>query len=508
MAFRSIQLKAFDILEWITERNYKLEKFVLTKFPAQYFEHASNLKALDMPRYCAKKVPAYSKFLKSKGIDASDIKSYNDFIEELPFLDKDNYVKKYPFQQRCQDGDLPDIGIIEESAGSEGKPTNWIKSKKEAGPLQYAAMFEAEYTYHMKGKKYIIISCWSLGPWTADYTFCKFFENLGVIKNIGPNTDDVVETVKAFGPKYNYLIAGYPAFLKNLFHSTRDRIKWNKYKINILTGGDGYVPGWKEDVRKIIGKSSVIGSSYGASDIDIAIGFESPLASFVRETIIKDKKISEALRIDPELAPMIFQYNPFEHHINNIGDEFCVTQLNKDTAAPKVKYNIHDKGRKMSYYEMMEEISRIRPEFRREARKKGLMLKLPFIILYGRAGGVVSINGTNIYPQQVELAIFKSKKLTDITNTFRISDHYYHKHNIHFVVDIELKKGVKKKERMKKQFHAAITKGMSQISREFADSLHDYPESYNPIIQLFEFEKGLFQGSEQRVKPKYVEKMK
>ena len=47
-------------------------------------------------------------------------------------IDKDNYVKSYSLEERCVNGDLPDSGlVIDESSGSSGLPTNWVRGEKE-----------------------------------------------------------------------------------------------------------------------------------------------------------------------------------------------------------------------------------------------------------------------------------------------------------------------------------------------------------------------------------------
>jgi len=39
---------------------------------------------------------------------------------------------------------------------------------------------------------------------------------IAMVKNTGPDLDKIVDTITHFGPRYNYLVAAYPPFLKDL----------------------------------------------------------------------------------------------------------------------------------------------------------------------------------------------------------------------------------------------------------------------------------------------------
>ena len=53
-------------------------------------------------------------------------------ISEIPEIDKENYINKYNLESRCEFGELPKKGlVIDESSGSSGNPTNWVRGETE-----------------------------------------------------------------------------------------------------------------------------------------------------------------------------------------------------------------------------------------------------------------------------------------------------------------------------------------------------------------------------------------
>ena len=119
----------------------------------------------------------------------------------------------------------------------------------------------------------------------------------------------------------------------------------------MITGGEGFVIGWREQIKKQLNPESRIFSAYGASDLDIGIAFETPLTIFIRTQLIENKELREKLGKSGRY-PMIFQYNPLAHYIanfenNNHIEEFHITPLDPSVAAPKIKYNIHMSARNL-----------------------------------------------------------------------------------------------------------------------------------------------------------------
>ena len=280
-----MSLRVAGLLEGQLLNSYFLSKLTMEHAVPSLLETIAKRKANAIYKLALKNVPAYQKFMRNKKYSS---------IEKVPYTDKKNYVKKYSYEERCVDGIFPKIGHIEESSGSSGASTNWIRSLKEESGLVKGAAFEVNYIYDIHKKNYIVLSAWSSGPWATGLKFCELLEKHGLVKNTTADIDNIARTLKQLGTKYNYLIAGYPPFLKNLLDS--NVVDWKKYKIDMLTGGESSSVEWKRYMRNKLGnKNSKIISSYGASDVDIGIGFETPLSEFIRELSNDNPKINQAL---------------------------------------------------------------------------------------------------------------------------------------------------------------------------------------------------------------------
>ncbi len=493
-----------SFLEYVNLSSYKGTKLFLKKINPVALEIIGQRRALAVFRQCAFGIPAYRHFLQKHEVNPEDIRSLADFHNQVPETDKENYVSLYSFVKQCRDSVLPRFGLLVESSGSSGKPTNWIEAAEENKILLKEVKFETEYLFHPSKNQYVVLSCWSLGPWTADLKFCYFFEHVGIVKNIGPNIENTVETMKMLGPDYLYIIGGYPPFLKNLIDS--GKLDWKRYHIDLLTGGEGFVKGWRRYVLSKLRTGAKVYSAYGSSDLDTAMGIETPLCVMIKELLDSNPGFSKSLFGTCE-SPMIFQYDPTLHYIENSKDtqEFNVTKLNSKIPNIMVKYNIHDRGGVLRYDEFIRKLAKDVPGFGKLfASYKKDALQLPFLWIGGRIDSTISINGTNVYPQQVESALLANKTLYKKINTFQISQKYEFKKDAMFTVKIELKQGIQPTAGLKKECQKTILLGMKKYSREYAQAMREFPQNFTPLIELYACHTGPF--VQVSIKNKYIER--
>ncbi len=489
--------KAVKTGEQLLLSNYTLTKKALESASPALLRKISTFKAWHIYQKSLETVPAYKKFIGNKKITS---------IEQVPETDKENYVKKYSYEERCQGGEFPVVGDIEESSGSSGQPTNWICSLSEEDMLFKVAKFEFYYVYSAYKKKYIVLSGWSSGPWATGLKFCEIIEHYTLVKNTTADIENIIRTLKQLGPTHEYLIAGYPPFLKTLLDS--DAINWKKYKIDLLTGGESNTLEWKEYLRKRLGRREArIISSYGASDIDIGIGFETPLSEFVRGLANQNPKLNEEL-FGVSMNPIVFQYNPTMHYIENTkkGD-FTITLLDEDVASPKIKYNLHDRGGSIQFDDAQKIIATYEKKKLESFLKENKTLKLPFLFVAGRVDGTISIGGNNIYPQQVGSAIQTSPYATKI-NRFMLASHVDEKQNVSFHVYVELQKGVTKDLKMKEVLEKCILETLLDKNLEYKEYYHNHHSNQKCLkpqvyLSLFDTDKR-FKEQDGKIKNQYI----
>src|SRR5437016_3435026 len=87
-------------------------------------------------------VPAYREFLAAHNALAPSA------LEDIPPMDKENYVKRWSLEARCQGGKLPTRGaVIDESSGSSGTATNWVRGNEERHAARRLIQYSARATF-------------------------------------------------------------------------------------------------------------------------------------------------------------------------------------------------------------------------------------------------------------------------------------------------------------------------------------------------------------------------
>jgi len=220
-----------------------------------------------------------------------------------------------------------------------------------------------------------------------------------MVKNTGPDLDKIVDTITHFGPRYNYLVAAYPPFLKDL----RDRLDtdgfdWGSYKLHGMVGGEGMTEALRDYLEE---RFVTVLSGYGASDLTIGIGGESRLTVWLRDQIVADPALRAAvLGPDESRIPMIFQYNPLETYLETDDDGELLCTLNSTAVlSPKLRYNIGDEASLMDFPDL-EHLIRSHPAHREGMQRAQAVdrMRLPLLFLYGRKDSTVSFMGANNLP--------------------------------------------------------------------------------------------------------------
>ena len=80
-----------------------------------------------------RKVPAYRDYLESRAPGARvRLEGWVPDFSAVPEMDKDSYIKACRIEQLCLDGVIPRRGVLaDESSGSSGSPTNWVRCREE-----------------------------------------------------------------------------------------------------------------------------------------------------------------------------------------------------------------------------------------------------------------------------------------------------------------------------------------------------------------------------------------
>jgi phenylacetate-CoA ligase len=494
----AVTLTLADLALRLVAREFGTMRWTLERTPPAVSSAFSDARALRTARAAARRVPAYREHLERHGIDPSRIRS----LDELPETDKASYIDPHPLPTRCVDGRLPLVGTtIDESSGSTGTPYNWVRGAAERDHVRRMIGFFARYAFG--DEPLVVLNAFSMGAWATGLTTAAALERNGLVKATGPHVDKIIGTMRELGPRHRYLVVGYPPFLKLLLDEGEAAgFDWSQYEMHALLGGEGNSEGLRDYLLRHF--RSVV-SGYGATDVEIGLAAETPVTVALRRLALERREIAEALFGETARVPMVFQYNPMLHHVEtNARGELLFTVCRAATLSPKVRYNVHDEGGVLRDDELRRRLSAfgITPESLAPAGF-GRLVRMPYLFVFGRADSTVSVMGANIYPGDVEGAIYSDAAVAAHVRSFRLSLLEERPGETRPLVSIELERG-EPTEALSRALGEAIQRHLLATNTDFREAAGEYPELMVPVVRLHASGTGPFAGDGERIKHRYV----
>jgi len=242
-------------------------------------------------------------------------------------------------------------------------------------------------------------------------------------------------------------------------------------------------------------------SGYGASDLEIGVAVETPEAVQIRQLLNDDDYFRRQLLGPSERIPMVFQYNPMCHYleISEEGD-LVVTMNYSKTLSPRIRYNIGDEARLFTRTEIL---SRMRELGYGVTLPSGIVpLPLPYLFLYGRRDQTVSIMGANIYPADIERALYSQRQLAAGLASFMLivaeDQHYIHpKLCVEWATpdtpDLPLQ-----------QLARGVEENLAKINSDYRNARVESASNMKIELAIYGCGSGPFAGKECRIKNRYV----
>lgn len=445
-----------------------------------------------------KSVPAYSDFASS---DTFKVKwnGLTPDISSLPVIDKDSFVKPYSIDDRCVNGYLPTKGVVvDESSGSTGKPTCWVRGDFER--KQNKRMIEFGIKHNYGDERLFIINAFAMGAWATGVNVTMSCVDISLLKSLGPDQQKIENTLKEFGPNYKYIIMGYPPFLKIM--TDQLDIDWEAYDVHFIFGGEAM----SETLRQHLLSKGIktVRSSLGASDLELNIALESDFTIELRKKLNENPDLAEALLGYQGATPMVFQYNPSEFFMETTDEgELIISICRPGYLAPKVRYNLHDKAeilRKDEFIAKLKSIGMSLDNFENE-----MQLDLPILLHYGRSDMTVSYFGSNIAPGDVNDSLCQISTFADQFQTFRIKTFEDKEANKQLKIYVELHKGKDPKSYNVESLRSQLIENLANNNQDFREALAMMPKSAHPILKLCSAGHVIFGDNDIRIKLKYIE---
>lgn len=426
-------------------------------------------------------------------------------LKRLPVTDKKGYILRFSTEERCLDGRIPYVGTqVDESAGSTGIPYNWVRSSEELRELHSELQMFARMLF---GENLFTINGFSMGAWATGVNAGEAMRANGIVKSTGPDLEKILHTLKFFGPRYRYVITGYPPFLKHLVDVSESRgFDWNEYTIFGTVGGEGMSEGLREYLER---RFKAVYSAYGASDLDIGVSAELPLTVWIRKQAMANRELHKALFGDDPRLPMLFQYNPLDYYIETSDENELIVTINRlKVLSPRIRYNVHDAGGVIPFDKMIS----ILKEFGLDPFVKcntadSPIFPLPFMYIFGRADNTLSYMGANIYPEDVEQALFSNADDARKLGAFTMELLEVGNAEMRPCVHVELAEGGNVNDgALAGRLKDRILKQLMENNRDFQSAVSEDASVAELRVKLHQLNTGPFVMNSNRIKRKYIVK--
>lgn len=477
-------------IRWILSLDGKYYLLLFIPQTQSFLDWIGKLRGYAVFYKAQKSCPAYQNFLKAENYQPQN--SWN--INNLPIMTKENYVKKFSIEERCYNGKIPVKGtIIDESSGSSGVPNNWVRSAEERKDVK--RILQLNYGFVFGEESLILLNCFALGPWATGMNVSMSLVDVGILKSIGPDATKLENTLTLFGPKYKYVICGYPPFLKMWLDNTN--LDLSQFEIHAIVGGEGMSESLRNNLLKSF-KTAI--SSYGASDLEINIGVETELTVELRRLCFNNRELCEKL-FERETPPMIFQYNAADYIIETNQDkELLFTIVRLESAAPKIRYNLKDLGGTFTHKNLSKILSENGIEISSLAEKQSAF---PMVYVHGRGDLSVPFYGAKVFPTDLEQIISTQPNIVGKINSFQLQSVEDKNLKRTLIIHLEKIKNYQNDLPQINELNEIIFDELCRINQDFREVTKIFDKSCVQI-NLHDFEKGVFEGRDIRIKNKYI----
>jgi phenylacetate-CoA ligase len=509
---RGFWLFPLDVIFRTVGLRYGWLKVLFERTPARVLSGLGQLRAERAAWRAVRQVPAYRRFLDDLGI-RSEVLFPLGILARLPETDKRNYVDRFDLLERCIGGRVDFPGTtIDESSGSSGTPYNWIRGSRERSVAHRNIGFFARYAFGIE--PLVTINAFSMGAWAAGFNMSLGMMRHGIVKSTGPDLDKILATLRFLGPGYRFLISGYPPFLKHVLdEGDRLGFPWAEYRMHALVGGEGMT----EELRDVLlTRFESVYSGYGATDIEIGMAGESPVSIALRRLARARPDIREVLfGHDPRL-PMVFQYNPLIHFLEvNVQRELICTVSRLDLLAPRIRYNVHDQGGLLEFGSVRATLARhgfdldtlgSAPEV---AGPRGPLpwvkpIPLPFAFVNGRRDATVSVMGANIYPEDVETAVYRDRDIVERLHSFLLSVVDDETGTPRPAITLELRNLDGIDDAWRERCSDRLRTELAAVNADYRSSVMEFPDAMRPIVRTYAVADGPFAADSHRIKQRRV----
>jgi phenylacetate-CoA ligase len=235
------------------------------------------------------------------------------------------------------------------------------------------------------------------------------------------------------------------------------------------------------------------------------MAIEMPLSVWIRKRAAANPALRRMLFGDDPRLPMLFQYNPLDYYIEtNAAGELVVTVNRLSVLSPRIRYNVHDAGGIIPFDHMLGLLRDCGLNPLTELPPGHRPFRLPFLYLFGRSDNTVSYMGANIYPEDVEQALYAAPEDAHRLGAFCLELVDIGDGEQRVCVHVEAVDGASADADLAERLRRQVVARLMVINRDFKTSVDEDPSAAELLLRLHEPGAGPFAANRTRIKRRYV----
>lgn len=474
-------------------------------------KHQSELKwiqrgesrALTLFHLMAERVPAYKDFLAKNKVKHEKIHTFEDF-KKVPFIDKINYLRSYPLDALCWDGELKhQQWVVSTTSGSTGEPFYFPREKAQDWQYAISAELYLRANFQIQKKSTLYIVGFPMGAWIGGlftYQALRYVAEKGnydlSIITPGINKIEIINTVRKLGHKFDQVIIGsYGPFLKDILdEGIRLGLDWKRYNIGFVFSAEVFNEKFRDFVIRTANiKDKYRGTlnHYGTVDLG-TMAHETPLSILARRIMISNPQLYKFVFGNIAKLPTFAQYIPEMFFFEDIKGSLICSAYG---GLPLVRYDLKDHGGIITLSDLSKKFKENKIDLFDIASKENItdtIWNIPFVYVYERSDFSVSFFAFQIYPETIRKALQDVSVERYITGKFTMVVKFDEENNQYFEINIELKKSKRPTKILEGRVRHLIIKRLLHENSEYRKTAEEYPTQTIPRIVFWDYENSKY----------------
>lgn len=470
--------------------------------PEERWLYRGRVRSLQLFHAMAQRVPAYKDFLKSNGFSPAEVKDYGDF-KKIPPIDKDNYLRKYPKNMLCWDGEFArGQWVISSTSGSTGQPYYFPREHSQDWQYAISAELYLRNNFQVQRRSTLYVVAFPMGAWIGGlftYGALKIAAengdyNLSIITP-GIHKQEVINAIKQLGKDFDQVIIGaYAPFLKDILDDgVRQGIDWSDYNLGFVFSAEAFTEKFRDYVTKMAKPKDELRytlNHYGTVDLG-TMAHETPETILARRHLVQKNSL-EVLLPEKIRQPTLAQYNPELFHFEEINNNLLCTAY---SGIPLVRYDLKDYGGVITRTEAHEKLRKHGFDIQRAAYNAGIadtLWNLPYVYVYERNDFSASYYAFIVYPDTIRRPLQQDVFHRYVTGKFTMLVDYTDTGRQRLNIHIETKPAVVFSDSVRSKLLDTIHNNLMTESSEYRETFRLVGEVVKPVLHFHDYETSQY----------------